>query len=115
VVETKSVDEDDEIVVITSDGILLRTKVSFISRVGRATQGVRLIRLKDGQRVSGLAKIPKDDSPEEEESLFEEDETINEMLIKPEERVIEPEDEFPVEDDLIEEEELFDDEEPETE
>ncbi|MFP4459326.1 MAG: DNA gyrase subunit A [Candidatus Zixiibacteriota bacterium] len=70
----RTVDPDDEIVVITSEGVLLRTKVDSISIIGRATQGVRLIRLREGQRVTGIAKVPKAEK-EDEKSLFESKET----------------------------------------
>ncbi len=64
------VEPDDEIVVMTSEGVILRTKVDSISIIGRATQGVRLMRLRPGHRVSGLALIPKDE--QENDTLFDE-------------------------------------------
>jgi DNA gyrase subunit A len=51
------VDEDDEIMLISSSGTLVRTPVSEISISGRNTQGVRLIRVETGQRLVGLARI----------------------------------------------------------
>jgi DNA gyrase subunit A len=49
--------EDDEIMLISSNGTLVRTAVSEVSVMGRNTQGVRLIRLEPGQRLVGLARI----------------------------------------------------------
>lgn len=49
--------DDDEIMLISSNGTLVRTAVDDISVVGRNTQGVRLIRLESGQRLVGLARI----------------------------------------------------------
>ena len=49
--------EDDEIMLISSSGTLVRTPVNDISIIGRNTQGVRLIRLEEGQRLVGLARI----------------------------------------------------------
>ncbi len=49
--------EDDEIMLISSSGTLVRTAVADISVMGRNTQGVRLIRLGNGQRLVGLARI----------------------------------------------------------
>ena len=49
--------EDDEIMMISSSGTLVRTPVRDISIIGRNTQGVRLIRLESGQRLVGLARI----------------------------------------------------------
>jgi len=56
--------EDDEIMLISSNGTLVRTGVMDISVMGRNTQGVRLIRVESGQRLVGLARI---ESIEEEE------------------------------------------------
>lgn len=49
--------DDDEIMLISSSGTLVRTPVSDISVIGRNTQGVRLIRVEAGQRLVGLARI----------------------------------------------------------
>ena len=49
--------DDDEIMLISSSGTLVRTPVSEISIIGRNTQGVRLIRVEAGQRLVGLARI----------------------------------------------------------
>ncbi len=49
--------EDDEVMLISSNGTLVRTGVGDISIMGRNTQGVRLIRVESGQRLVGLARI----------------------------------------------------------
>jgi DNA gyrase subunit A len=59
------VGEDDEIMLISSNGTLVRTGVSDISVMGRNTQGVRLIRVESGQRVVGLARIESIEDEEE--------------------------------------------------
>ncbi len=51
------VEDDDEIMLISSNGTLIRTPVADISIMGRNTQGVRLIRVGSGQRLVGLARI----------------------------------------------------------
>ncbi len=56
--------EDDEIMLISSNGTLVRTAVDDISIQGRNTQGVRLIRVESEQRLVGLARI---ESIEEQE------------------------------------------------
>ncbi len=56
-VGAQQVADDDEIMLISSTGTLVRTPVSDISVIGRNTQGVRLIRLEDAQRLVGLARI----------------------------------------------------------
>jgi len=60
------VGEDDEIMLISSNGTLVRTPVDDISIQGRNTQGVRLIRVEEGQRLVGVARIePIDEEVEE--------------------------------------------------
>jgi len=51
------VNDDDHIVLINSNGDLIRTRVSEISVIGRATQGVKLIRIQDDQKLTDLAKV----------------------------------------------------------
>jgi DNA gyrase subunit A len=47
--------EDDQLLIVTEGGILIRMNISEIRRIGRATQGVRLIRLDEGDRVVSVA------------------------------------------------------------
>ena len=51
------VGDDDEMMLISSNGTLVRTPVGDVSIMGRNTQGVRLIRVESGQRLVGLARI----------------------------------------------------------
>jgi DNA gyrase subunit A len=51
------VSASDELMLVSSTGTLVRTPVSDISVVGRNTQGVRLIRLGDGERLTGVERI----------------------------------------------------------
>ena len=60
------VGEDDEIMLISSSGTLVRTPVDDISIQGRNTQGVRLIRVEKGQRLVGVARIEPIDEEDEE-------------------------------------------------
>ncbi len=53
---------DDEIMLITDTGVLVRTRVAEIRELGRATQGVTLIALDDGARLSGLQRIVENDA-----------------------------------------------------
>ncbi len=57
----------DEIMLITDKGVLVRTRVSEIRELGRATQGVTLIALDDGAKLSGLQRIVENDTPPEGE------------------------------------------------
>jgi DNA gyrase subunit A len=56
------VHNDDEVMLITTGGVLIRTRVSEIREMGRATQGVTLIALDDGTRLSGLQRVLERDS-----------------------------------------------------
>ncbi len=56
-VGAEQVQDEDEIMLISSNGTLVRTGVDDISIMGRNTQGVRLIRVESGQRLVGLARI----------------------------------------------------------
>ena len=63
VVGMKLVADDDEVMLITEKGILIRTRVSEIRETGRNAAGVRLIKLDEGDRLVALAKVePEDDS-----------------------------------------------------
>jgi len=55
------VGEDDEIMLITTGGVLIRTRVSEIRELGRSTQGVRLINLAPNEALAGLEKIVEPD------------------------------------------------------
>ena len=61
VVAAKLVGDQDEIMLITTGGVLIRTRVSEIRELGRATQGVTLINLGEDEKLSGLEKIIETD------------------------------------------------------
>ncbi|MDD2217229.1 MAG: DNA gyrase subunit A [Eubacteriales bacterium] len=58
------VNDDDEIMLINSDGIIIRIKASDVSRLGRATQGVKIMRVQDDANLVTLAKVIKEDDEE---------------------------------------------------
>jgi DNA gyrase subunit A len=60
------VQDEDEIMLISSSGTLVRTAVSDISIIGRNTQGVTLIKVEEGQRLVGLARIQSIEDAEEQ-------------------------------------------------
>ena len=62
------VSESDDLMLITSGGVLIRTKVEQIRETGRAAQGVRLINLDEGETLVSLERIAE---PEEDEELLE--------------------------------------------
>jgi DNA gyrase subunit A len=57
VVSVRQVEESDQLLVTTRSGMMIRTRVAEISVLGRATQGVRVIRLNDGDEVVGIARL----------------------------------------------------------
>ena len=65
VVAATLVRPEDEIMLITDRGVLVRTRVAEIRELGRATQGVTLIALDDGDRLSGLQRIADNDEGED--------------------------------------------------
>ena len=58
VVESIAVDEADDILIVTAGGQVVRTAAAGISRQGRNTQGVRLVRLREGDYVAAVSRIP---------------------------------------------------------
>ena len=62
---------DDEVMLITTGGVLIRTRVSEIREMGRATQGVTLIALDDGTTLSGLQRVVERDSENGAEAVDE--------------------------------------------
>jgi DNA gyrase subunit A len=62
VVAATLVHTDDEIMLITDKGVLVRTRVSEIREMGRATQGVTLISMDEGAELSGLQRIVENDA-----------------------------------------------------
>ncbi len=67
-ISAKQVSDDDDIMLISDGGTLVRTGASQISTLGRNTQGVTLIRLRDGEHLVGVAKIAAEGDVEEEET-----------------------------------------------
>ncbi|MBP6035465.1 MAG: DNA gyrase subunit A [Azonexus sp.] len=57
IVGAKLVGDEDEIMLITTGGVLIRTRVAEIRELGRATQGVTLIALDQGEKLAGLEKV----------------------------------------------------------
>ncbi len=61
VATVKVVDDNDDILLISDDGTIIRMAADSVSMLGRATQGVRLMRLAEGSKVISLARTEKDD------------------------------------------------------
>ena len=62
----KAVDKDKDLIIITNEGIIIRLSINSISTMSRVTQGIKLINLRDGQKVSSISVV---DSEKDEENL----------------------------------------------
>jgi len=83
VVDVKSVDDEDQVMFISKNGIIIRTATKGISVIGRNTQGLRLMRMNDGDRVVTAAKVAiSAEEPNERESETEENEPAKEAAEK---------------------------------
>ncbi|SIS91679.1 DNA gyrase subunit A [Salimicrobium salexigens] len=73
VVSTKAVTGEEDLMIMTASGVLIRMAADSVSRTGRNTQGVRLIRLQEGEEVSTVARLEamKEEKEEETEGLSE--------------------------------------------
>ena len=63
--------EEEDIILITDDGTVIRTGVSSIRNCGRASQGVRLMRVAEGSRIVGVTRTPKEEIPSDSETTEE--------------------------------------------
>lgn len=63
------VKDEDDLMIITRSGITIRTPVEDLRVQGRATQGVRLIKLKDNENIAAVTAVEKDDEVEQEEGM----------------------------------------------
>jgi len=55
----------DDLIVITDKGVLMRQPVSHIRTIGRVTQGVKLVKLDDGSKISSISRVINEDDPRE--------------------------------------------------
>ena len=69
IADFKVIGDANDVIIVTNSGMIMRMPISQISVLGRITQGVRLINLKDGQKVSTITLI-KSTEQNEEESTF---------------------------------------------
>lgn len=66
-----AVEDDDDILLINSDGIIIRIAASEISKLGRATQGVKIMNVGEDANIIALAKVIRDEELEEKEDTAE--------------------------------------------
>ena len=85
IVSFKTTSGDEDLMIITNSGIIIRLPLEQVSTTGRVAQGVRLINLKDGQKVSTVALIQKEldeESKDENNETTEEEITLNNIDTK---------------------------------
>ena len=87
VVDIRTVHEDDEIMVTTSKGIIIRVPVSGIKVQGRNTQGVRIMKVDGGDRVVGVARFAKEEENDEQKKLDEVATEENKLQTKEDEQL----------------------------
>lgn len=61
------VDGDDEVLLINSEGIIIRIRANEISELGRATQGVKIMKVEDETKIVAMAKVIKEDDEDEDD------------------------------------------------
>ena len=91
VVGVKAVDDDHEIMMITTAGTIIQLRVAEISKLGRITSGVKLINLDDGVKVAQIAKVRERVSNGDQE--FENPDDAMEEITEEDEEVTLPKEE----------------------
>ena len=69
--------DEDDLMIITNAGVMIRQKVNLIRVIGRNTQGVKLLRLDDGSKISSVTKVINDSDEDNDEGSQEFDEDNN--------------------------------------
>ncbi len=79
VISIKSVDDSNDLMIITQIGLTIRMSISALRIIGRTAQGVRLINLKEGDQIASITIVPTSEEPEEIIEVTDENvETIEE-------------------------------------
>ena len=79
VIGVKAVNQGREIMIITTEGVIIRMQVAGISVLGRNTSGVKLINLDEGVKVAKVAKVREgDETKEENDDAAQADGTVEE-------------------------------------
>lgn len=70
-VDFRTVKDESDLMIITREGVAIRMPVESIPTIGRNTQGVKLIRLDEGEAIASICLVPKDEEEAEESNLME--------------------------------------------
>ncbi len=79
-VAIKSVTDNDDLMIITENGMTIRLAVSSIRLMGRTAQGVKLINLKENSTIASVARVSKSDDSEEQEEIIDIENLDNEEI-----------------------------------
>ena len=77
IVSFKSTDNNNDLMIITTQGIIIRLGIETISQMGRVTKGVKLINLKDNNKVASISLVEKENEGEDERELNISESSIN--------------------------------------
>ena len=77
--------DDDDIMIITNQGVMIRQQVADINTIGRNTQGVRLLKLDDNAFISSITKVLKDEEDEEDNNSLDDSSNQSEETLQSEE------------------------------
>jgi len=72
VISIKSVDETNDLMIITQSGLTIRMSISALRVIGRTAQGVRLINLKEGDQIASITIVPSSEDPDEISEISDE-------------------------------------------
>jgi DNA gyrase subunit A len=86
-VAIKGVTDADDLMIINRSGITIRLRVADIRVIGRATQGVRLIKLTEGDQISSVAQVEMENEVEAAEALMEQSELKPEDSLQPDTQI----------------------------
>jgi DNA gyrase subunit A len=76
----KAVTDNDDLMIINQSGVLIRMAVTDMRVMGRATQGVRLINIREGDAIASVARVEIDDEAEELDQVTDENATVVETI-----------------------------------
>lgn len=89
----RSVVGDEDLIITTTKGMIIRLPIEQIAQSKRSTQGVRLIKLNDGHKVATIAIVPKSEEEELEETLENSEVVVEETTVEPVQEENRPEEE----------------------
>ena len=97
VIAVKDVTDGDDLMIINRSGVIIRMAVANLRVMGRATQGVRLIKIDEGDSIAAVAKVDVEVAPEngEEQDLETKEDTRENISISPEDPIVNNETEEP--------------------